>query len=359
MAARTIASGCGVSFLSLAALVSAAALLSMPCESLAAEVHNTAAISVHRAATERLERRRAVKAGRLQVPLPNTPDTTRVLTRLAIAGLQLGAPVMLRVFKAESELEVWVQKDGAYVPFAVYPICYWSGKIGPKLREGDRQAPEGFYTITAGQLHHGGRWRRSLDIGYPNVFDRVNGRTGSLILVHGGCDSVGCFAMTDAVNAELYDLVSAALRRGQEHVPVHVFPFRMTDANVAAHSNGAWKDFWADLKLGYDAFERTRRAPHVTVCGHRYRIADGKVGGAGEEVALCEVDLERYGSVMAAARAATKGALPPEEETAAKQQAIPCSMALPSCRRWVALRDRMTANGTVAVKQSGGRSRVR
>ena len=337
-------------------LALACALVVSPLEPLAADQSATA-ISVQRATAERFERRRAVKASRLQVPLPNPPDTTQVLTRLATTGVEFGAPVMLRVFKAESELEVWVEKDGAYVPFAVYPICYWSGKIGPKLREGDRQAPEGFYTITAGQLHHGGRWRRSLDIGYPNVFDRVNGRTGSLILVHGGCDSVGCFAMTDAVNAELYDLVSASLRRGQEHVPVHVFPFRMTEANVAAHSNGAWKEFWADLKLGYDAFERTRRAPHVTVCGHRYRIADGKEGSAGEEVALCEADLETYGSVMAAARAATKGELPPEE-TAAKQN-IPCSLALPSCRRWVALRDRQAANGTVAVKQSSGRSRVR
>lgn len=357
MTARSNPAVRGGSFLSVAALVSAAVLVAMPREPLAAEFQNAAAISVQRATAERLERRRAVKAGRLQVPLPNTPDTTRIFTRLAVAGVQSGAPVMLRVFKAESELEVWVQKEGAYVPFAVYPICYWSGKIGPKLREGDRQAPEGFYTITAGQLHHGGRWRRSLDIGYPNVFDRVNGRTGSLILVHGGCDSVGCFAMTDAVNAELYDLVSAALRGGQEHVPVHVFPFRMTDANLAAHSNGAWKDFWADLKLGHDAFERTRRPPHVTVCGYRYRIADGKAGSAGEEVALCEADLETYGSVMAAARAAVKGELPPEE-TAAKQP-IPCSMALPSCRRWVALRDRRDANGTVAVKQSSGRSRVR
>ena len=356
MAASSSPAGRGVSFIGLLALASA--LIAVPREPLAAELQAAAAISVQRATAERIERRRAVKAGRLQVPLPNTPDTTRILTRLAVAGVQSGAPVMLRVFKAESELEVWVEKGGIYEPFAVYPICYWSGTIGPKLREGDRQAPEGFYTITAGQLHHGGRWRRSLDIGYPNVFDRVNGRTGSLILVHGGCDSVGCFAMTDAVNAELYDLVSAALRRGQEHVPVHVFPFRMTEANIAAHGNGAWKEFWADLKTGYDAFERTRRPPHVTVCGHRYRIAEGKAGSVGEEVALCDADLEAYGSVMAAARAATKGSLPPEEKTAAKPP-IPCSMALPSCRRWVALRDRRAASGTVAVKQSSGRSRVR
>ena len=314
------------------------------------------ALSVNRATAERLERWRAARAGRLQVPLPNTPDTTRPLMRLAATGVQFGAPLMLRVFKAESEFEVWVEKDGAFVPFAVYPICYWSGKLGPKLREGDRQSPEGFYTITAGQLHHGGRWPRSLDIGYPNLFDRVNGRTGSHILVHGGCDSVGCFAMTDAVNAELYDLVSAALRRGQQHVPVHVFPFRMTDANLAAHGDGPWKEFWADLKQGYDVFERTRRAPRVTVCGHRYRIGDAKVADAADGVTLCEEDLATYGSVVAAVRARQKGSVPP---VAQAKPDIPCSMSLPSCRRWVTLRDRRTANGTVAVKQSGSRSRVR
>lgn len=135
MAAISSPAGRAVSFVGLLALASALAATAR--EPLAAELPGAAAISVQRATAERLERRRAVKAGRLQVPLPNTPDTTRTLTRLAVAGVQSGAPVMLRVFKAESELEVWAEKDGVYVPFAVYPICYWSGKIGPKLREGD------------------------------------------------------------------------------------------------------------------------------------------------------------------------------------------------------------------------------
>ena len=70
-------------------------------------------------------------------------------------------PVLIRIFKAESELEIWMQKDRSYVHFATYPICYWSGKLGAKLREGDRQSPEGFYTITPNQLHEGGRWPRA------------------------------------------------------------------------------------------------------------------------------------------------------------------------------------------------------
>ncbi len=182
----------------------------------------------------RLERRQAAREGRLSLPLPGTPDTEAPLSRLASVGVKLGARTMIRVFKAESEFEVWVQKDGAYVHFATYPVCFWSGKLGPKLREGDRQTPEGFYTITSEQLHFGDRWQRSLDIGFPNVFDRINGRTGSVILVHGGCDSSGCFAMTNKVSEEIYEIVAASLRSGQQYVPVHVFPFRMSAENIAA-----------------------------------------------------------------------------------------------------------------------------
>lgn len=317
-------------------------------------------VSIERAAAERLGRWRAARAGTLQTPLPGTPDTLRPLTRLATAGVPLGARLMIRVFKAESELELWAEKDGRYVPFAVYPICYWSGKIGPKLREGDRQTPEGFYTITPDQLHHGGRWRRSLDIGYPNVFDRVNGRTGSLILVHGGCDSAGCFAMTDAVNAEIYDLVTAAFERGQAHVPVHVFPFRMTEANIAAHGAGPWQEFWGDLKRGYDSFEATRRPPRVSVCGARYRIADSVAGDGEQEVTLCAEDVAKYGSVVAAARAAKKARVAAKAEIGKPAvRDVPCSTSLPSCRRWVALRDRREANGTIAERPSTRRSRVR
>lgn len=330
--------------------------------SFAAELEATP-ISVQRAASERLDRRRAARAGQLQTPLPGTPDTARpLLMRIAQAGVQFGAPMMIRVFKAESQLEVWLETDGRYEWFATYPICYWSGSLGPKLREGDKQSPEGFYTITVDQLHHGGRWRRSLDIGYPNLFDRVNGRTGSLILVHGGCDSVGCFAMTDRVNAELYDLVSAALKRGQEHVPVHVFPFRMTDANLAAHGIGAWKDFWGDLKRGYDSFERTRRPPRVSVCAERYKVADGHAGDVPAEVGLCAEDLAKYGTVVAAMRAAKdkrRNGATADAGGEAATRTVPCSLALPSCRRWVALRDRRDANGTVAERRSDWRSRVR
>lgn len=331
-------------------------------------------------ALERQERRLAAREGRLKLPLPGTPDTDRPLTRLAAAGLSLGAPVMIRIFKAESQLELWLEKDGAFTLFATYPICYWSGGLGPKLREGDRQSPEGFYTITADQLHFGDRWRRSLNIGYPNVFDQENGRSGSAILIHGGCDSIGCYAMTEAVKSELYDLVSSALRSGQRYVPVEVFPFRMTDANMAAHANAAWKDFWADLKQGYDSFERTHLPPRVSVCGRRYQVADASPadGAEGEVVALCAPDaaiaraeadvkaaVAAARAVLMPASAAIKTVKPVREAQAARPQRVlarrTCSMARPSCRRWTALRERRMAGlgGPVAAPRNKKPRRLR
>jgi murein L,D-transpeptidase YafK len=223
-------------------------------------------------APDRIERQRAAALGKL--PLPGTPDTTQFANRLAAQGLKAGAPMLIRIFKAQSELEVWMEKDGAYVLFSTYPICHWSGTLGPKIREGDKQTPEGFYTITSRQLHRMGRWTRALNLGFPNAFDESLKRDGSYILVHGGCSSVGCFAMTNPVIDEIYTLTSAALRAGQRHVPVHVFPFRMTEANLASHSDSEWKTFWVNLKEGYDAFERTRRPPYVSVCDGRYRVEE-------------------------------------------------------------------------------------
>ena len=125
-------------------------------------------------------------------PLPGTPDLARLDERLAAQGVKLGDPVMLRLFKLESQLELWVEKDGHFVRFATYPICLWSGRLGPKLKEGDRQAPEGFYTIAEEQLNPNSRWHRAFNLGFPNEFDKAKGRYGSFIMVHGGCSSIGC-----------------------------------------------------------------------------------------------------------------------------------------------------------------------
>ena len=170
-------------------------------------------IEIDDVASDRVERQRAFAEG--QLPLAGTPDLGQFGDRLVEKGLAPGAAMFIRVFKAESELEVWMQKDGKFVLFATYPICHWAGTIGPKLREGDKQNPEGFYSVGPRQLHRIGRWPRSLNIGFPNTYDRAYGRTGSYILVHGGCSSVGCFAMTNAVMAEIFALTEQSLRGGK------------------------------------------------------------------------------------------------------------------------------------------------
>jgi len=232
-------------------------------------------------AADRIERQRKARKGEL--PLPGTPDLSRFTERLAEKGFAKGDPVLIRIFKETSELEVWMGKNGRFELFANYPICHWSGTLGPKLAEGARQSPEGFYNVTRRKLHRSGRWPRSLNLGFPNVYDRSLSRSGSYILIHGGCSSVGCYAMTDPVNREIFTLVEAAFKKGgQEIVPVHVFPFRMTEANLDRFKTSQWYDFWRSLKPAYDAFEDTRRAPDITVCKGTYEAQPVSIKGPDE-----------------------------------------------------------------------------
>jgi len=193
-------------------------------------------------------------------------------TRLAAKGLRQGEPVFVRIFKQEAVLEVWMRDDKAWRLFQSYPICRFSGGLGPKLREGDRQAPEGFYQVANGQLNPSSRHHLSFNLGFPNAFDRAHGRTGSYLMVHGGCSSIGCYAMTDPAVDDIYRLVSAALGNGQASVEVHAFPFRMTDGNMTWHAQSRWIDFWRDLKAGYDLFESDRSVPSVQLVGKRYVV---------------------------------------------------------------------------------------
>ena len=227
------------------------------------------------------------------LPLPGTPDLARFDERLEAKGLALGAPIFLRIFKLESELEIWMEQDGRYQLFATYPICLWSGRLGPKLAEGDRQAPEGFYSVTKDELNPNSRWHRSFSLGFPNAYDRALGRTGSFIMVHGGCQSVGCFAMTNNVVDEIWKLVTAALDKGQPAFNVQVFPFRMTEQNLAARKGNKWIGFWTDLKKGYDAFETTRVPPFVTVCDNRYVVAEAHPGDVPPGTAQCTATVSR------------------------------------------------------------------
>ncbi|MEO5561758.1 MAG: murein L,D-transpeptidase family protein [Dokdonella sp.] len=193
---------------------------------------------------------------------------------LAAAGLHFGDPIFLRIFKHEHELELWVRKRDAFVLFRSYPICTWSGALGPKLRVGDGQSPEGFYSVGRGQLNPTSQFHLAFNLGYPNVYDRAHDRSGNFLMVHGNCVSIGCYAMGDAQIDEIYTLLDAALRGGQSRVDVHVFPFRFDHPPQADWRKQTWGDFWSSLEQGYRAFEHAHRPPVVDVVGERYRVIE-------------------------------------------------------------------------------------
>ncbi|MBB3996243.1 L,D-transpeptidase family protein [Aureimonas pseudogalii] len=191
------------------------------------------------------------------------------------------SPILVRLYKEESELEVWKQKtDGSFALLKTYPICAWSGKLGPKKVEGDRQAPEGFYNIGAGQLNPASNYHLALDIGYPNVYDKANGFTGEHLMVHGSCNSSGCYAMDDWQVEELYALARKAFEGGQRSFQFQAMPFRMTPKNMARHRNSEHYAFWKMLKDGSDRFDLTKKPVAVGVCEKRYvfdeTLADGR-----------------------------------------------------------------------------------
>ena len=224
-----------------------------------------------------IERKKAANLARasLNLPLPGTPDLAGLGGRLAALNLTLGAPVLIRIFKREFELELWIARDGAFHKFATYPICRWSGRLGPKFSTGDRQAPEGFYTVDNDQMNPNSRWHRSFNLGFPNAFDQVHGRTGSALMVHGGCSSAGCYAMTNAVIDEIWQLTRAAFSGKQKRFQVQVYPFRMTDEVLAEHAESPHIGFWRNLKQGSELFEQTSVPPVVTACGNSYRFSPG------------------------------------------------------------------------------------
>lgn len=201
------------------------------------------------------------------------PLSKDAMMLLGKKGMKTEAPILVRIFKEESELEVWkARDDGRYYHFKTYPICTWSGQLGPKQQQGDRQAPEGFYTISKTQMNPNSNFHLAFNIGYPNAYDRAWGRTGDALMVHGKCKSVGCYAMTDALMEEIYALAREQFLGGQDSFPVHAFPFRMTAENMARHSSDPWYPFWQTLKEGYDYFEAARLPPAITVCEKRYNV---------------------------------------------------------------------------------------
>lgn len=201
-------------------------------------------------------------------PLPSLVEATLIMKEIAPE-----APVYLRVFKEESELEVWkARPNGRYALVKTFPICNWGGTLGPKRVTGDLMSPEGFYGVTRGAMKPDSKYHLAFNIGYPNALDKALGRTGGFIMVHGDCKSVGCFAMSDKYIEEIYAFVRDALNAGETFIPVHVFPFRMSAENMKRHSGNPARDTWRPLKEAYDDFAHSREPPKIGMCGRRYVV---------------------------------------------------------------------------------------
>ncbi len=199
------------------------------------------------------------------------PLPVKLVSQMTAKGMSQADPIFIRIFKKESELEVWKRdRSGRFALLKTYPMCRWSGQLGPKTREGDRQAPEGIYTVTSDLMNPRSQFYLSFNLGYPNALERSQGFTGSALMVHGACTSAGCFAMTDDGVTEIFGLAREAFAGGQKSFQVQALPFRMTPENMAANRNSPHIAFWRNLKEGFDHFEATRQPPKVAACERRY-----------------------------------------------------------------------------------------
>ncbi|MEX2129021.1 MAG: hypothetical protein WD871_12385 [Xanthobacteraceae bacterium] len=199
------------------------------------------------------------------------PVSLQTAALIEAKGMGKESPILLRIFKEEAELEIWKQnREGRFAVLKTYPICRWSGELGPKIKEGDRQAPEGFYAITPELMNPRSSYYLAFNLGYPNEFDRVLGRTGAHLMVHGDCSSRGCYAMTDEQIQEIFALARESFDGGQLAFQVQALPFRMTAKNMARHRKNPHVAFWRMLKEGSDHFELTKLQPKVDVCEKRY-----------------------------------------------------------------------------------------
>jgi murein L,D-transpeptidase YafK len=207
-----------------------------------------------------------------QLPAKATMELpSRVLSLLEQRKMPRRSPILIRIFKEESELEVWKQDTtGRFELLKVYPICRWSGDLGPKVNEGDRQAPEGFYTITPGLMNPNSNYYLAINTGFPNAYDRANDRHGGFLMIHGDCSSRGCYAMTDEQIGEIYSLARESFLGGQQSFQIQAYPFRMTPANMARHRTNPNLAFWKMIKEGNDHFEATHLEPKIDVCDRHY-----------------------------------------------------------------------------------------
>lgn len=239
-------------------------------------------------------------------PKEQRPIPAKTLEQMKKLDMKPSSPVLMRIFKEENKFEVWkMNASGRYALLKSYDICRWSGNLGPKVKEGDRQAPEGFYSISPGLMNPKSDWYLAFNTGFPNAYDRANGRTGSALMVHGSCSSRGCYAMTDPQIQEIYALAREAFRGGQKSFQLQAFPFRLDGKNMAKHWNDANMPFWKMLKEGYDTFEMTRMEPKVDVCGRKY-VFNANPAEPLDTTAACPADLRQPKELVASLQTRAK-----------------------------------------------------
>lgn len=216
------------------------------------------------------------------------PVPASTVAKMEAKGSTKTAPVLVRAYKQESEIEIWKQtSSGEYALIKTYPVCRWSGQLGPKKKEGDRQVPEGFYYVTPAQMNPNSAYWLAFNVGYPNPMERAMSRTGGDIMVHGTCSSRGCFAMTNEQIEEIYAIMRESFAGGQKAVQFQSYPFRMTAENLAKFRHDPNMAFWKNLKEGNDHFEVTKREPQVGYCGQKYYFNASAEGGRPDPVATC------------------------------------------------------------------------
>lgn len=281
------------------------------------------------------------------------------LTRLKAIGFGTRPRVYIRIFKQEKQLEIWVKNSSKYKLFRNYEICNYSGKLGPKFSEGDRQAPEGFYHVPASAVFwNSAKWPRALNIAFPNVFDAHKKRTGSKLLIHGGCSSKGCFAVRNGPMEEMYALVSLAAKKGQTHFPIHIFPFRFSEKKWQRHKQSAHYTFWQSLQPVFERFNKTRQLPHVLACeeGYQLPVYSSVLNGDNVRYNKCVRPIP-IGVVQSLDQSLPKWVMQTAENypklarNAVRKEGpgirVSCNLRRPSCKKWLALRKRMLAKGTL------------
>ncbi|MCX8999212.1 murein L,D-transpeptidase [Rhizobiaceae bacterium BDR2-2] len=215
-------------------------------------------------------------------PLPD-----RIVSEMKAKGMDRNAPIAIRIFKEEGVLEIWkARADNRFEKIRDYRICAWSGRLGPKVKEGDRQAPEGFYPLSRANMNPYSQYFLAINTGFPNRYDAANSRTGTNLMIHGACSSSGCYSMTDAQILEIWAFARDAFKGGQQNIQLQAFPFRMTAENMARHRHSEHFEFWKMLKAGYDHFEITKRPPEVAVCDRKY-VFNKQAGGALNPTGAC------------------------------------------------------------------------